>query len=262
MKLVSLTLKEWEEVKYCLENALTIKPKRWALACDKLKIFWDDNGRHRGKPVDLEVLYEFVSAYYAVCDYYDYENHDECHLLHPLQIHHYIADLDDYGISAEDMKEFAYMCLELNAWCIYFFPFLSNDVKAAKMVLEWDECDCIKDFNSVEDVFYDIRCEDHEDLDDDDLLSPLLHFEELLCNKSFVLGLIERKYDVGGCIPYFLYRANRADKKSPLFNVGTIDKWYECQKNLIEDNFSDMASEDGEILQRNYNYYRILCDPS
>ena len=137
--------------------------------------------------------------------------------------------------------------------------FLNNDKKAAETVLEFEECDdlYIRYFEQVEHVWFE-TC-DYGDLEVDDLMHPLVLFEGLLRNESFVNELITRKIDPSGNILLFLKCEH---VNSPLFNLGMVEKWYASQTKLIND-FSETADEDEERLKKpmlTTNQYSVSVD--
>lgn len=257
MQPISITPGEYVEVKECLEDPVHVNPVRWFRACHSLKPFWNDKGHHRGKPVDLDILYDFVAAYYDVYDHYQCDNHHQMKLQHPLAIHSYMDDPDDYGISIEDMRDFAYKCLELNRYCMYFFRFLNNDTKAAEIVLGWGDDNYMLNFKTFGHLWFEKHIDSlaYEDLEDDDLYHPLVLFDGLMENKSFIHSLIEQKYDVDACVLHFLSHMSYTSK---LLNSQLVEKWLSCQKEKIEF-VSDTPGEDTELLENNYIYYKALC---
>jgi hypothetical protein len=242
-------------VKDCIEDPFKVSKRKWIDACDSILLFWDAQGRHRGKAVGLDVLFDFVRAYYVMYDYYDCEYADECPLMHPLEIHWYMRYPDEYGVDVEELRDFAYKCLNLDRYCMYFFSFLNNDEKAAEIVLELDECDdrYIRSFEQIEHVWF----ETHDSgLDVDDLTHPLVLFEGLLRKESFVNDLISRKIDPFGDILLFL---SCEHVHSPLFNLGMVEKWYASQMKLINE-FSEEAYEDEKLLKKAYAHYKAICN--
>lgn len=259
MQAVSITPDEYVEVKECLEDPVHVNSIRWFRACNSLKPFWyeKDNGQkvYRGKPVDLDIMYQFVEAYYDVYWYHQCESDDEMKLQHPLDIHFMgMDDPDDFGIDYDDMRDFAYKCLKLNPFCMYFFRFLNDDIRAADIVLNFYDEDYIISFKSCGHIWFEGHSDDtlYDDLDGDDFYNPLVLFDGLMkYNEAFVHRLIEKKFDAGGSILHFLSCIEPLSKN-------LLEKWLSCQRELIE-LISDEPAVDLENLETTYNYYKVLC---